>query len=131
MNTKHVLMLVMLSAGMLTGLTATMIQATPVYADTEDCKNNDNHNCNTSERDLKIKQEGECKVENGGGNANGGDAKDDSGDGGAGGEGSDNSNHFFCANGAEEPNTGDNAFNGLKQDGVVAPTSNDVFAAIG
>jgi len=113
MNTKNVLMLVMLSAGMLTGLTATMIQATPVYADTEDCKNNDNHNCNTSERDLKIKQEGDCKVENGGGNANGGDAKDDSGDGGDGGSGSGNSNNFFCANEVDEPNTGDNAFNGL------------------
>src|SRR5580765_7171616 len=103
MNTKHVLMLVMMSAGMLTGLTATMIQATPVYADTEDCKNNDNHNCNTSERDLKIKQEGECKVENGGGN----------GDGGDGGNGNGNSNNFFCANEVDEPNTGDNAFNGL------------------
>src|SRR5580765_6965545 len=121
MNKKHVLMLVILSGGMLTGLTATMIQAAPVYADTGDCKDNGDHNCNTSDRDLKIKQEGKCKVEDGGGNANGG----------AGGEGSDNSNHFFCANRAEESNTGDNAFNGLKQDGVVAPTSNDVFAAIG
>jgi len=111
MNTKNVLMLVMLSAGMLTGLTATMIQAAPVYADTEDCKNNDNHNCNTSERDLKIKQEGECKVENGGGNANGGDAKDDSGDGGDGGSGSGNSNDFTCINDVTQPNTGDNAFN--------------------
>src|SRR6476660_5230248 len=101
MNTKNVLMLVMLSAGMLTGLTATMIQAAPVYADTEDCKNNDNHNCNTSERDLKIKQEGECKVENGGGNANGGD----------GGSGSGNDNEFTCINDVTQPNTGDNAFN--------------------
>ena len=111
MNTKHVLMLVMLSAGMLTGLTATMIQATPVYADTGDCKDNGDHNCNTSDRDLKIKQEGECKVENGGGNANGGDAKDDSGDGGDGGSGSGNSNDFTCINDVTQPNTGDNAFN--------------------
>src|SRR6478735_5580743 len=95
MNTKNVLMLVMLSAGMLTGLTATMIQAAPVYAETEDCKNNDNHNCNTSERDLKIKQENNCKVENGGGNANGGDA-----------------NAFECTNIIIQPNTGNNAFNG-------------------
>ena len=124
-------MLVILSGGMLTGLTATMIQATPVYADTGDCKDNKDHNCNTSQRDLKIEQEGKCKVEDGGGNANGGDAKDDSGDGGTGGEGSDNSNNFFCSNSVEEPNTGDNAFNGLKQDGIVAPTSNDVFAPIG
>ena len=124
-------MLAMLSAGMLTGLTATMIQATPVYADTEDCKNNDDHNCNTSERDLKIKQEGECKVKDGGANANGGDAKDHSGDGGAGGSSSGNNNAFRCENNVFEPNTGNDAFNGLKQNEVVAPTSNDVFAPIG
>ena len=111
MNTKHVLMLAMLSAGMLTGLTATMIQATPVYADTKDCKDNSDHNCNTSERDLKIKQEGDCKVENGGGNANGGDAKDHSGDGGKGGSSSGNSNNFDCTNDVLQPNTGNNAFN--------------------
>src|SRR6476620_6651331 len=131
MNTKHVLMLVILSGGMLTGLTATMIQAATVYADTGDCKDNGDHNCNTSDRDLKIEQEGKCKVEDAGGNANGGDAKDNSGDGGAGGESSGNINQFFCSNGVEEPNTGNNAFNGLIQGEVVAPTSNDVFAAIG
>ena len=111
MNTKHVLMLVILSGGMLTGLTATMIQATPVYADTGDCKDNKDHNCNTSNRDLKIKQENNCKVENGGGNANGGDAKDDSGDGGAGGSSSGNDNAFECTNEVLQPNTGNNAFN--------------------
>ena len=105
-------MLVILSGGMLTGLTATMIQAAPVYADTGDCKDNGDHNCNTSERDLKIKQEGESKVENGGGNANGGDAKDDSGDGGDGGSGSGNDNAFVCTNTIIQPNTGNNAFNG-------------------
>jgi len=104
-------MLAMLSAGMLTGLTATMIQATPVYADTDDCKDNGDHNCNTSERDLKIKQEGDCKVKDGGGNANGGDAKDDSGDGGDGGSGSGNDNAFTCTNEVLQPNTGNNAFN--------------------
>ena len=106
------LMLVMLSAGMLTGLTATMIQAAPVYADTEDCKDNDDHNCNTSERDLKIKQENDCRVEDGGSNANGGDAKDDSGDGGAGGTSNGNDNRFECSNTIIQPNTGNNAFNG-------------------
>jgi hypothetical protein len=111
MNTKHVLILAMLSAGMLTGLTATMIQAAPVYADTKDCKDNKDHNCNTSERDLKIKQENNCKVEDGGANVNGGDAKDDSGDGGDGGQSSGNSNGFFCENDVLQPNTGNNAFN--------------------
>src|SRR6476660_9886344 len=114
MNTKYVLMLVILSGGMLTGLTAAMIQATPVYADTGDCKDNKDHNCNTSNRDLKIEQENNCKVKDGGGNANGGDAKDDSGDGGDGGEGSDNDDAFKCSNSILQPNTGDDAFNGLK-----------------
>ena len=94
-------MLVILSGGMLTGLTATMIQATPVYADTGDCKDNKDHNCNTSERDLKIEQKNNCKVEDGGGNANGGD----------GGSGSGNSNNFSCTNEVLQPNTGNNAFN--------------------
>jgi len=41
------LMFVVLSAGMLTALTATMIsQAAPAYADTKDCKDNNNDNCN-------------------------------------------------------------------------------------
>ena len=106
-------MLAMLSAGMLTGLTATMIQAAPVYADTKDCKDNGDHNCNTSERDLKIKQENNCKVENGGGNAKGGDAQDDSGDGGDGGSGSGNDNRFTCVNSVEQPNTGNDAFDQL------------------
>ena len=105
-------MLVILSAGMLTGLTATMIQAATVYADTGDCKDNGGHNCNTSDRDLKIEQEGKCKVEDAGGNANGGDAKDDSGDGGDGGSGSGNDNAFECTNIIIQPNTGNNAFNG-------------------
>ena len=106
-------MLVMLSAGMLTGLTATMIQAAPVYADTKDCKDNGDHNCNTSERDLKIKQENNWKVEDGGGNVNGGDAKDDSGDGGAGGTSSGNDNAFSCTNEVLQPNTGNDAFDQL------------------
>ena len=44
MNTKYLLMLVMLSVGMLTGLTATMIQATPVFADKEEYEKNSNNN---------------------------------------------------------------------------------------
>ncbi len=129
MITKNVLMLVMLSAGMLTGLTAIMIQATPVYADTEDCEDNGDHNCNTSDRDLKIEQENNCRVEDGGANANGGDAKDDSGNGGNGGTGGSNDNRFDCFNGVADPNTGNDAHNGLNVE--LVPTSNDVFAPIG
>ena len=66
-ETKNLLMLVILSGGILTGLTGTMIQAAPVYADTEDCKDNDDDNCNTTnERAQEITQENNCRVEDGG-----------------------------------------------------------------
>jgi hypothetical protein len=110
MNSKNVLMLVILSAGMLTGLAATMIQAAPVFADTKDCEKNDNHNCNTSEKDLKIKQEIKCSVDDTSGR--GGDTGDNSGNGGA-GSGGGNSNDFTCTNRIDQPNTGSDSFNDL------------------
>jgi hypothetical protein len=62
MYTKNVLMLVVLSAGMLTALTATMIsQAAPAFADTEDCEDNNNDNCNDNRSEY---QENNCKIEN-------------------------------------------------------------------
>jgi len=58
------LMFVVLSAGMLTALTATMIsQAAPAYADTKDCKDNNNDNCN-DDRSQYVQQENNCKIEN-------------------------------------------------------------------
>jgi hypothetical protein len=110
MNTKTVLTLVILSAGMLTGLTSTMIQATPLYADTEDCKDNDDDNCNDShERALIVEQENNCDIVNRD-SADGGDSGD-SGTGGAGGDAGDNSNSLECSNTVFQPNTGNNAFN--------------------
>jgi hypothetical protein len=104
-ETKNLLMLVILSGGILTGLTGTMIQAAPVYADTEDCEDNDDENCNTTDdRAQKITQENNCRVEDGSGSADGGD-------GGAGGSTGNNDNRFECTNNLVEPNTGD-AFNG-------------------
>jgi hypothetical protein len=38
MYTKNMLMLVILSAGMLTALTATTIQATPAFASKDECE---------------------------------------------------------------------------------------------
>jgi hypothetical protein len=88
-----------------------MIQATPVYADTEDCKDNDDDNCNTTnDRTLQIEQENNCRAENGG-NANGGSG-DGGGTGGPGGNTGSNDNRFTCTNEVLEPNTGNNAFNG-------------------
>ena len=55
------LMLVVLSTGMLTALTGTGIsQVAPVFAETEDCEDNDDDNCN--ERNKKITQEIDCRI---------------------------------------------------------------------
>ena len=111
-QTKNLLMLVILSGGILTGLTGTMIQATPVYADTEDCEDNDDDNCNTTnDRAQEITQEDNCRVEDGGSGANGGSGGT-TGAGGAGGSTGGNDNRFDCTNDLFEPNTGNNAFNG-------------------
>ncbi|MDW0171085.1 MAG: hypothetical protein QOK57_04625 [Nitrososphaeraceae archaeon] len=61
MNTKNMLMFVALSLGILTALTGTGIsQVAPVFAETEDCEDNDDDNCN--ERNKKIDQEIDCKI---------------------------------------------------------------------
>ena len=110
-ETKNALMLVILSGGILTGLTGTMIQAAPVYADTEDCEDNDDDNCNTNnERAQEITQENNCRVEDGGSGANGGSGGTNGG--GAGGNTGNNDNRFVCTNTLLEPNTGNDAFNG-------------------
>ena len=64
LNTKNVLMLVVLSAGLLTVLTGTAIsQVQPAFADDEDeCKDNGNDNCN--EENQIIHQENNCKIVN-------------------------------------------------------------------
>ena len=107
MYAKNVLMLVILSAGMLTGLTATMIQAAPVYADTRDCEHNEDKNCNENEQATgKISQENNCRVENSD-SAEGGDSNGGNGNGGSAGF---NSNTLSCSNTLTSPNTGLNAF---------------------
>ncbi|MGC1263000.1 MAG: hypothetical protein WA932_03465, partial [Nitrososphaeraceae archaeon] len=61
MNTKSVLMFAALSLGILTALTGTGIsQVAPVFAETEDCEDNDDDNCN--ERNKKIHQEIDCRI---------------------------------------------------------------------
>ena len=107
MNTKSVLMLVILSAGMLTGLTATMIQATPVYADTKDCEDNNDKNCNQNEQETgKISQSNDCKIENSD-SADGGDSNSNNGNGGSAGF---NTNSLSCSNSMNNPDTGANTF---------------------
>jgi hypothetical protein len=58
-----VLTFVALSIGILTALTGTgLSQVAPVFADKEECEDNDDNNCN--ERTHKIIQENNCKAEN-------------------------------------------------------------------
>ena len=106
-GTKNVLMLVILSAGLLTAITSTGTSLiAPAFAETDDCEDNDDNNCNENERTQRIHQENDCSVENTG-NANGGSG-DGGGTGGAGG--SAGSPSFSCSNSLTEPNTGDDAF---------------------
>ena len=84
MNTKNMLMFVVLSAGMLTALTATMMsQAVPVFADKKKCEDNDNNNCNDTHKTQKIEEKNKCKIEN--------ENKDHS-------KKNDNSNELACVN---------------------------------
>ena len=58
-------MFVVLSAGMLTALTATtMSLAVPVFADKKKCEDNDNNNCNDKHKTQKIDQKNKCETEN-------------------------------------------------------------------
>ena len=64
LKTKNVLMLIVLSAGLLTVLTGTAIsQVQPVFAEDEDeCNDNGDNNCN--EENQIIHQETNCKIVN-------------------------------------------------------------------
>jgi hypothetical protein len=60
-----VFLFVILSAGILTGLTATIMSlAAPVFADKKKCEDNDNNNCNDTHKTQKIDQYNKCKIEN-------------------------------------------------------------------
>ena len=109
MNTKNVFMLAVMSAVMLTGLAATTIHATPVFAEKDECEKNSDNNCNQiKDRGQSITQENDCYVNDNSGR--GGDTGDDSGNGGSGSGGS-NSNDFSCINSVTAPNTGGDSFN--------------------
>jgi hypothetical protein len=65
LKTKNMLMFVVLSAGMLTALSATMMsQAIPVFADKNKCEDNDNNNCNDTHKTQKIESKNKCETEN-------------------------------------------------------------------
>jgi hypothetical protein len=59
LKTKNLFMLVVLSTGLLTALGGTMMtQATPVFAEEDECEDNDDKNCNKKE----IEQTNECGI---------------------------------------------------------------------
>ncbi len=94
---------------MLTGLTAISIQATPVFAEKDECEKNSDNNCNQiKDRGQSITQDNHCSVTDNSGR--GGDTGDNSGNGGA-GSGGGNRNDFSCDNTVDRPNTGDWSFN--------------------
>ena len=98
LNTKNVLMLVVLSAGLLTALTGTAVsQIQPVFADKDEdeCEDNGDFNCN--EEKQKIHLENNCKIVNENENH---DKSDDNVN-----EGSTNGD-MTCWNVAENPENG-------------------------
>lgn len=59
------LIFVVLSAGMLTALTATTTSlAIPVFADKKHCEDNGDNNCNDKHKTQKIKAKNYCEIEN-------------------------------------------------------------------
>jgi hypothetical protein len=110
LNTKIVLMLVVLSAGIFTVLTGMGIsQVAPAFADKDGCEDNDNHNCN--ETNHTIKQDSDCK------------AKNEYEKIGAMGS-STNNNQFVCPNVLASPANGnDNVFGDSVLDEVFGPSS--------
>jgi hypothetical protein len=111
LNTKTVLMLVVLSGEMLTALTGTGIsQVAPAFADKEECEDNDDDNCN--ERTHKIIQENNCKAVN---------EFEHIGTLGS----PTNDNRFTCSNTLDDPANGDDNLFDLTQPPI---TTTDVFA---
>ena len=64
-DTKNVMMLVVLSAGLLTALSATGLSSiAPAFADDDDDECNDNGRESCNEETQKFKQENNCKIVN-------------------------------------------------------------------
>jgi len=63
LNTKNVLMLVVLSAGLMTALTGTGASVlAPAFAIEGDCEDNGDDSC--TEENQRVHQENDCKIEN-------------------------------------------------------------------
>jgi hypothetical protein len=99
LNTKNVLMLVVLSAGLLTALTGTAVsQVQPSFADKDEEECNDNGDFNCNEETQKVHQENNCKIVN---EIKNDDKSDDNSNGGNG------NGDITCWNFAQNPEDGD------------------------
>ena len=83
-------MLIVLSAGMLAGLTATLIQLTPTFAYTNDCIGNGDNSCNEVKDGGQSITQHDCEIKNGGSDNTNGEKSD----------------NFRCDNFLGDPNTG-------------------------
>jgi hypothetical protein len=112
LNKKSFLMLVLLTSGIITALTATGVSVAPAFANKEECEHNHDDNCN--ERTHKIIQENNCKSVN--------ESEK------IGSLGSPlNDNRFTCTNGLDSPANGnDNIFDPIEPQNTIT----DVFALI-
>ena len=105
-------MIILLTGGILTALTATGVSVAPAFAAKDECEDNDDDNCN--ETTHKIIQENNCKSVN--------ESKK------IGSLGNPlNDNRFTCTNGLDSPANGnDNIFDPIQPPN----TTTDVFALI-
>jgi hypothetical protein len=94
---KNVLMLVIMSAGILTALTGTSVQIQPAFADDgEECEDNDDNNCNKETQNVH--QENNCKIVNVNKNDDKSDGNSNSGNG---------NGDIVCISVAQNPENGD------------------------
>lgn len=99
LNTKNVLMLAVLSAGLLTVLTGSAVsQVQPAFADKDEDKCEDNGDFNCNEENQKVHQENNCKIVN---EIKNDDGSDDNTNGGNG------NGDITCWNFAQNPEGGD------------------------
>ena len=111
-ETKNVLMLVILSTGLLTAVAGTGVSMlTPAFAIDDDCEENGDASC--QEENQKVHQENNCKIVNEGKNKDKSDENTNA---------NSNTGDIICWNFAQNPDGGD---------AIVDDDPLDIFAPIG
>jgi len=110
LNTKYVLALVVLSAGMLTALTGTgMLQVQSAFASDKEervCEDNNSNNCNDVKQ--KLEQENKCKIQN----ENSNERHSDNNDNSINTDEQEVNCWNYAQNAGQDANAQDNAFSG-------------------